>query len=75
MSPSSPMHLTTPARRYKIEYEVDEDDFSFAMGRKPLMDAEWEDFCWLVKKGLDAQIDWDIIMTCAGHELRGGEYE
>lgn len=40
-------------------------DFEFAFKRKPKDIEEWENFAHYCKNGMDAQLDWDMIITCA----------
>ena len=43
-----------------VGYELDEMTFEYAIGRKP-REEELERFVVLIKKGMDAQINWDIL--------------
>lgn len=55
----------------KIEYILTEDDFEFAFNRKPKTKEEFTAFCYLCKKGLDAQIEWDVVVKEAREAMRG----
>ena len=49
----------------KKTYEIGEGDFEQAFGRKPKDDGELDDFAHYCYKGMEAQLDWDIIYKCA----------
>ncbi len=48
---------------------VSDGDFEACLGRKPKDESEFEDFVHLCRKGLESQIDWDIIYQCAKDEM------
>ena len=41
------------------------ENFEQVFGRKPESESEFKDFCYYFKKGLEYNIDWDIVFTCA----------
>lgn len=49
----------------KYEYEVSEDMFKHYVGRKPKSKDELQEFADLTYKGMEAQLDWNIIYKCA----------
>ena|SRR3990167_1502435 len=51
------LHIKVPKF---VGYEIDEMTFEYAIGRKP-REEELERYVILIKKGMDAQIDWDIL--------------
>ena len=56
---------------HKIEYVISEGDFEHALGRKPNDQAEFEEFAHYCGKGLEAQIDWTVVVNCAKEQMRG----
>ena len=46
------------------------EDFEHAFGRKPKNQEEWENFAHYCKNGVEAQLDWTIIMDCAKDEMK-----
>ena len=53
----------------KIDWETDGEEFERFVGRKPKDKEELSDFAELIKKGIDAQLDWSILCECAGDEM------
>ncbi len=45
------------------------DEFEHYVGRKPKDKKEMEDWTHLLKKGMDAQLNWDIIYKCAAENF------
>ena len=48
----------------KIIFEIGEGDFEASMGRKPKNHDELDKFVDLIRKGMDAQLDWPILYQC-----------
>lgn len=48
-----------------IEYTITEGMFLGAFGRNPKSESEFRDFARYCEKGLDSQIDWDIVISTA----------
>ena len=53
----------------KIEFNIGKDEFIQIIGRKPKNKDELDKFCHSIKKGMDAQLDWDIIYSNAKENL------
>lgn len=51
------------------QIDIGMEDFTHTMERKPKNKAELERFIHLCEKGLEAQIDWEMIYNCAKEEL------
>lgn len=51
-----------------IEFVIDTDTFKHFVGRDPV-DNEFDDFVRLVRKGCDAQLDWDMIYSLAATDF------
>lgn len=51
-------------------FETDENEFKQYVGRKPKNQEELEDFANLLRKGIDAQLDWQILYECAAEEIK-----
>ena len=49
-------------KEHKIEYIISVKDFEHAFNRYPESQDEWENFKHYCEKGLEAQIDWGIII-------------
>lgn len=67
----------TPASRrpvrkdvLQIILEIDKRDFALTVGRPPVDEEEFIDWLNYCKKGVLAQIDWDIVLNYAQRELR-----
>lgn len=43
---------------------VSDGDFEHCLGRKPKDEDEFLDFVHRCQKGIESQIDWDIIYEC-----------
>lgn len=50
---------------YKIKFVITVNDFEAAFDRKPENEDEFDNFCHYCRKGVEAQIDWDIVFSCA----------
>jgi len=48
----------------EIKFEIDEHDFAAAHGRYPNGRDEFDEFVAEVRKGMDAQLDFDMIFNC-----------
>lgn len=51
-------------------FDIDDADFLAAVGRMPKDNNELEKFCHAIEKGIDAQLDWEILYECAKEELK-----
>jgi len=52
--------------RYDIcDFGTDIQEFEHYVGRKPKNKKEMENWVHYLKKGMDAQLDWDVICKCA----------
>lgn len=47
-----------------ITFELNQADFFVAMKRYPKDNGEFDDFVHYIKKGMEAQLDWDILYDC-----------
>jgi hypothetical protein len=47
-----------------IGYTITEDDFYQSVGRYPKNREEFHTFVHYLKKGIDSQLDWDILYKC-----------
>jgi len=58
--------------KYEEDFNISvcEGDFEQAMGRPPKDQEEFDEFAHLCKKGLEAQIDWDIIYRSAKENMK-----
>jgi len=54
----------------KYEYNVSEKMFEHYVGRKPVNIVELQKFADLTYKGMESQLDWDIIYKCAADEFK-----
>lgn len=52
-----------------INWSVNSEIFKHHIGRLPIDIDELDSFARLVKNGIDAQLDWDIIYSCAAEEF------
>ena len=53
----------------KTNYGTDEDEFARYVGRKPKDQAELDEYARLCKKGMEAQLDWNMINECAAEHF------
>ena len=61
---------------HRIVIELSEGDFESSMARKPRDQEEFDDWAYLVEKGLvNGHIDWDIVYECARDAMPGDEDE
>ena len=52
-------------REYTITLTLCDGDFEMSMGRMPRDDEEFEEWAYLLEKGLlNGHIDWDILYEC-----------
>ena len=59
---------------HRVVIDVSEGDFEGSMGRKPRDQEEFDDWAYLVKKGLlNGHIDWDIVYECACDAMPGDD--
>jgi len=54
---------------HKIIHEIGVEDFIHAFERTPLNKDEFMKFCHFCEKGLEAQIDWTVVVNCAKEEM------
>ncbi len=52
-----------------IQIPVNSDCFESYVGRPPKDEAEFYDFVSLVKKGIDAQVDYGILYKCTAENF------
>lgn len=55
-------------RNLKFDWGTDEKEFEHYVGRKPTK-KEMDEWVHLVKKGVESQIDWEIIYQCASEQF------
>lgn len=46
------------------------EEFKHYVGRYPKSWDEFNDWVHYMKKGMDAQLDWDMICRCAAENIR-----
>lgn len=51
-------------------FATDKEEFKHYVGREPESKEELESWAYSLKKGMDAQLDWDIICSCASEEFK-----
>ena len=52
-----------------FSFGTDEKEFEHYVGRKPKDKNEFLDWVRLVEKGVQSQVDWDVIGECAKEEI------
>ena len=52
------------------DFGTDVAEFKQYVGRKPRSNKEMEEWVHYLKKGVDAQLDWDIINKCAADNIK-----
>lgn len=58
-------------REYTITLTLCGGDFEASMGRMPHDDEEFEEWAYLLEKGLlNGHIDWDVLYACARDAMR-----
>jgi hypothetical protein len=55
---------------YSYIITLSEDGFESSVGRKPRNQDEFDEWGYYMKKGIDAQLDWDILENCAGEHFK-----
>ncbi len=66
----------TGIKDHRIVIELSEGDFESSMGRKARDQEEFDDWAYLVEKGLlNGHIDWDIVYECACDAMPGDDDE
>lgn len=55
---------------YDFKMGISQEDFKQIMGREPEDVNEFLDFAYLCEKGVESQLDWDIIYKCAKEEMK-----
>lgn len=61
-------------RNICTNYGTDSEEFKRYVGRTPTR-KEMDEWVRLLQKGLEAQIDWDIICDCASDEFKDEQHE
>ena len=51
------------------DFGTDEQEFERYVGRKPIDNDEMELWVHYLKKGIDAQLDWNMICECAAENF------
>jgi transposase len=51
------------------KFGTSKEEFEHYVGRKPKK-GEMDDWVHYLEKGVEAQLDWDIINTCAADEIK-----
>jgi hypothetical protein len=64
------MQLKIIETNHKITHTIGLEDFLQAIGRKPKDQKEFDRFVELIGKGIDAQLDWDILYSSAGDVIK-----
>lgn len=59
--------------KLNIGFSTDENDFDHWVGRKPRNQKEFDDWVHYLEKGVEAQLDWDIIYDCASNNFGSDE--
>jgi hypothetical protein len=54
----------------ECDFGTDIQEFKHYVGRKPRNKKEMEDWVHYIRKGIDAQLDWDIINKCAADNFK-----
>lgn len=57
-----------------VTFEVGKEEFKHYVGREPKK-GELEDFAHFIQNGIDAQLDWEVLYSCAGDEIKRNEEE
>lgn len=66
----------TGIKDHRIVIELCEGDFEISMKRKPRDQEEFDEWAYLVEKGLlNGHIDWDILYECACDTMPGDDDE
>lgn len=55
---------------FEIKLPISKLDFEETMGRPPKNNTEMEEFVRLCRKGIEAQLDWQIIFNSAKDFMR-----
>ena len=55
----------------KCNFGTNAEEFKHYVGRYPTSRDELTDWVNLIKKGIDSQLDWDVINQCAAAEFKG----
>lgn len=59
----------------KIPISVDSNTFEAYVGRPPKDEEEFNDFVRLVEKGLDGQVDFNVLYKCTAENFSSEEDE
>lgn len=57
-------------KNYQYVIILSINEFVSSTGRKPKNQEEFDDWCHYMAKGIEAQLDWDILGSCAADLLR-----
>ena len=52
------------------DFGTNTQEFEHYVGRKPKNEKEMEDWVHYLKKGMDAQLDWETINKCAAENFK-----
>ncbi len=61
-------------RNIKLDYGTDTQEFEHYVGRRPKK-GEMDDWVHYLKKGVQAQLDWEVINRCAAENFGAEEQE
>jgi hypothetical protein len=56
-------------RNINLDFGTDSEEFEHYLGHKPTR-KEMDEWVSYLKKGVNAQLDWDTINKCAAEALR-----
>ena len=57
----------------ECDFGTSVSEFEKYVGRKPKNTREMEVWVYYQKKGMDAQLDWDLICQCASDNFEKGD--
>ena len=52
------------------DFGTDEAEFKHYVGREPKDGQEMAEWVRFIKKGVDAQLDWEMICKCSADEFK-----
>jgi hypothetical protein len=61
--------ITKKRINLKIDWGTDAEEFNYFVGRYPHDLEELNKWADCLRKGIDEQVDWDIIGECASQEF------
>ena len=56
-------------RNLNLNWGTDSEEFKHFVGREPTRE-ELNQFVHNIKKGIEGQVDWDILLKCAAEEFK-----